>query len=65
MTVGAASPGSAIKNPEETQVKHFLKIAARVLMNAANGRAMHFMRKQAELVKPSNIDYRSNAGGWN
>jgi hypothetical protein len=46
-------------------VKHFLKIAARVLMNAANGRAMHFMRKQAELVKPSNIDYRSNAGGWN
>jgi hypothetical protein len=50
---------------KEPQVKNFLNSAARILMAAANSRAMNVVRKQAELIKPSKVEYRSNAGGWN
>jgi len=43
----------------------FLNTAARVLLAAANSRAMHVLRKQAELSKPFHVEFRSNAGGWN
>jgi len=46
-------------------VKKFLNNAARVLIAAANSRAMDVLRKQAEVVNPSKVEYRSNAGGWN
>ncbi len=43
----------------------FLNTATRVLLAAANSRAMHVLRKQAELNKPFHVEFRSNAGGWN
>lgn len=50
---------------KEAQVKKFLNTAGRVLLAAANCRAMHVLRKQAELSKPFHVEFRSNAGGWN
>lgn len=46
-------------------MKNFLNTAARVLMAAANSRAINVLRKQAELAKPFHVEFRSNAGGWN
>lgn len=46
-------------------MKKFLNTAGRVLLAAANCRAMHVLRKQAELSKPFHVEFRSNAGGWN
>lgn len=50
---------------KESQVKNFLNTASRVLLAAANCRAMNVLRKQAELSKPFHVEFRSNAGGWN
>lgn len=46
-------------------MKNFLNTVARILMSAANGRALNILRKQAELAKPFHVEFRSNAGGWN
>lgn len=46
-------------------MKNFLNNATRVLLAAANCRAMQILRKQAELAKPFHVEFRSNAGGWN
>ncbi|WP_306393959.1 hypothetical protein [Telluria beijingensis] len=35
------------------------------LVAAAGSRAKYVMRKQAEAAKPYQVEYRSNAGGWN
>lgn len=50
---------------KESQVKNFLNTAARLLLAAANSRAINVLRKQAELAKPFHVEFRSNAGGWN
>ena len=50
---------------KESQVNKFLNTATRVLLAAANSRAMNVLRKQAELSKPFHVEFRSNAGGWN
>ena len=46
-------------------MKNYLNTAVRVLLAAANGRAMSVLRKQAELSKPFHVEFRANAGGWN
>lgn len=50
---------------KESQVKNFLNAATRLLLAAANCRAINVLRKQAELAKPFHVEFRSNAGGWN
>lgn len=42
-----------------------MKKIVHLLVAAAGSRAKNVLRKQAEAVKPSKIDYRLNAGGWN
>ena len=56
---------STSHSKKESQVKKFLNTASRVLLAAANCRAMNVLRKQAELSKPFHVEFRSNAGGWN
>ena len=46
-------------------MKNILNTATRVLLAAANCRAINVLRKQAELTKPFHVEFRSNAGGWN
>ncbi len=46
-------------------MKNFLGTIARLLLAAANGRALNVLRKQAELSKPFHFEFRANAGGWN
>ena len=46
-------------------MKQVLTTVVRTLLSAARGRAMLVLRKQAEIAKPSRLDYRLNAGGWN
>ena len=46
-------------------MKQIVNIAIRTLLAAATGRAMNVLRKQAEVVRPGNVEYRANAGGWN
>ena len=50
---------------KELHMKNFLNTATRVLLAAANSRAINVLRKQAELAKPFHVEFRSNAGGWN
>ena len=45
-------------------MKQFLNTAARMLLAAANSRALNVLRKQAELAKPFHVEFRANAGGW-
>ncbi len=45
-------------------MKNILNSATRVLLAAANSRAIHVLRMQAELSKPFHVEFRSNAGGW-
>ena len=46
-------------------MKNLFHNVARMLLSAANGRALNVLRKQAELSKPFHVEFRSNAGGWN
>ena len=43
----------------------YVKKIVHALVAAANSRAKYALRKRAEAIKPSKIDYRLNAGGWN
>lgn len=45
-------------------MKSLFNNVARVLLAAANGRALNVLRRQAELSKPFHVEFRSNAGGW-
>jgi len=56
--VGAATVGGAIK---ESTVNKIIN----ALVAAAGSRAKNVMRKQAEVARPHQVEYRSNAGGWN
>ena len=59
---GVANAGNAI---QEQQVKKILNIAIRGLSAAASSRAKHVTRTVAQAAQPAQVDYRSNAGGWN
>jgi hypothetical protein len=43
----------------------YVKKIVRALVAAAGSRAKYALRKRAEAIKPSKVDYRLNAGGWN
>ena len=47
-----------LKEPHVKKIVH-------ALVAAAGSRAKYVLRKQAEATKPSKVDYRLNAGGWN
>lgn len=46
-------------------MKQVLATIIRTLLSAARERAMLALRRQAEVARPSRLDYRRNAGGWN
>jgi len=48
----------------QSKEPHVKKIV-HALVAAAGSRAKNVLRKQAEAAKPSKVDYRLNAGGWN
>jgi hypothetical protein len=43
----------------------YVKKIVYALVAAAGSRAKYALRKRAEAIKPSKVDYRLNAGGWN
>ena len=43
----------------------YVKKIVHTLVAAAGSRAKFALRKRAEAIKPSKVDYRLNAGGWN
>lgn len=43
----------------------YVKKIVHALVAAASSRAKYALRKRAEAIKPSKVDYRLNAGGWN
>jgi len=48
----------------QSKEPHVKKIV-NALVAAAGSRAKFALRKRAEAIKPSKVDYRLNAGGWN
>gem|GEM_PF-1437082 len=42
-----------------------VKKIVNALVAAAGSRARGVLRKQAEVAQPYQVEYRSNAGGWN
>jgi len=55
---GSATVGGAIQESNVNKIIH-------ALVAAAGSRAKNVLRQQAAVAQPYQVEYRSNAGGWN